>query len=176
MPDNPILPIDHPILSAPSLPVEQVNEEIMKLTETMFSIMDRERGAGLAAVQIGRPLRIVVIDMPDADDHRHRFAMLNPEIVQLSDDMSVAEEGCLSMPGYGIPVPRHGEISVRYLGIDGRVHQLAATGPLAVCVQHEVDHTNGVLFFDRVSKMRRRRAKDYFRNIRRQSEARQKQG
>lgn len=172
MPDEPILPIDHPLLSMPSLPIEDIGEDIVKLTEQMFVVMDRERGAGLAAVQIGKPLRLVVIDMPDADGHQHRFAMVNPEVVAVSDEMVVGEEGCLSMPGYGIPVPRHHEVVVQYCGIDGQNCRLRATGPLAICVQHEVDHTNGVLFFDRVSRLRRQRAINYFRKVRRQHEAR----
>lgn len=172
MPDEPILPIDHPLLSMPSLTIEEIGEDIGKLSEEMFVIMDREHGAGLAAVQIGKPLRLIVLDMPDADGRRHRFAMVNPEVAAVSDEMIVGEEGCLSMPGYGIPVPRHREVEVHYRGLDGQLCRLLATGPLAVCVQHEVDHTNGVLFLDRVSRLRRQRARDYFRKVRRQHEAR----
>jgi peptide deformylase len=170
MPDDPILPIDDPLLSRPSQPVEVIDAGIRSLAQEMFTIMDRAQGAGLAAVQIGVPLRLVVIDMPDSNGRRHRLAMANPAIVSFSGETVVGEEGCLSMPGYAIPVPRHMEIEVGYLDLDGGHHLLRATGRLAVCVQHEVDHTNGVLFFDRVSRLRRQRARDHFRKVRRQHE------
>jgi len=171
MPDDPILPIDDPLLSQPSEPVDAIDENIRQLARDMFAVMDRERGAGLAAVQIGKPLRVVVIDMPDATARRHRFVMVNPTITSASDEAVVGEAGCLSMPGYTIPVPRHSAVKVRYRDLDGKEHHLRATGPLAVCVQHEVDHTNGVLFFDRVSRLRRQRARQYFRKVRHQHEA-----
>lgn len=170
VPDAPILPIDEPLLSKPSAAVASFGENIRQLAEDMFAIMDRENGAGLAAVQIGRPIRLVVVDMPDAERQRHRLAMVNPKIVDASDEMIVGEEGCLSMPGYGIPVPRHREVEVRYSDLEGNDQRLHATGDLAICVQHEVDHTDGILFYDRVSKLRRQRAKDYFRKVRRQHE------
>lgn len=167
MPDEPILPIDDPLLSQPSRRVEVFDADLRKLAAEMFIVMDREQGAGLAAVQIGQPLCLVVIDMPDSSQRRHRFAMVNPEIVGRSQETVVGEEGCLSMPGYGIPVPRHREVTVRYQDLEGTSRVLNATGPLAVCVQHEVDHVEGILFFDRVSRLRRQRARDYFRKVRR---------
>ncbi|OHV82941.1 peptide deformylase [Rhizobium sp. LCM 4573] len=172
MPDDPILPIDDPLLSQPSRPVEAIDADIKQLASMMFTVMDREQGAGLAAVQIGVPLRLVVIDMPDSSEKWHRFAMVNPEIVERSKELVVGQEGCLSMPGYGIPVPRHKEVAVSYMDLEGERHLLHATGPLAICVQHEVDHVDGVLFFDRVSSLRRQRARDYFRKVRRRHEVR----
>lgn len=172
MPDDPILPIDDPLLSQPSRSVEVIDADIRRLAAEMFAVMDREHGAGLAAVQIGKPLRLVVIDMSDSSERRHRLAMVNPEIVSRSRETVVGEEGCLSMPGYGIPVPRHRDVAVRYRDLEGASHLLHATGPLAVCVQHEIDHVEGVLFFDRVSRLRRQRARDYFRKVRRKHEAR----
>ncbi|MFD2031420.1 peptide deformylase [Ancylobacter dichloromethanicus] len=170
IPGDPILPIDHPLLSRPSEPVGVIDEAIRSLAHQMFTIMDHAQGAGLAAVQIGVPLRLVVIDMPDGTGQRHRLAMVNPSIISVSDEMIVGEEGCLSMPGYAIPVPRHIEIEVRYLDLGSEYHLLRATGRLAVCVQHEVDHTDGILFYDRVSRLRRQRARDHFRKVRRQYE------
>ncbi len=172
MPDDPILPIDDPLLSQPSRLVEVIDADIRRIAEEMFAVMDREQGAGLAAVQIGKPLRLVVIDMPDSSEKRHRLAMVNPQIVTRSEETALGEEGCLSMPGYGIPILRHKEVAVRYLDLEGTSHVLHATGPLAVCVQHEVDHVEGVLFFDRVSRLRRQRARDHFRKVRRRYEAR----
>jgi len=172
VPEDPILPIDDPLLSQPSRRIEAVDADIRHLAAEMFAIMDRKQGVGLAAVQIGKPLSLVVLDMPDASERRHRIAMVNPEIASRSTETVVGEESCLSMPGYGIPVPRHREVSVRYLDLEGVSHLLHATGPLAICVQHEVDHVEGVLFFDRVSRLRRQRARDYFRKVRRKYEAR----
>jgi peptide deformylase len=126
---DPILPIDDPLLSMPSQPVDAIDEDIRQLTQEMFAVMDRERGAGLAAVQIGKPLRVVVIDMPDAAERRHRFAMVNPTIINVSAETVVGEQGCLSMPGYAIPVPRHSAVEVRYRDLDGKEHYLRATGP-----------------------------------------------
>lgn len=167
MPDDPILPIDDPLLTKPSAPVEVIDEGVRRLAGEMFAVLDREQGAGLAAVQIGKPVRLVVIDMPDDTGMRHRMAMVNPDITDRSKEIVAGEEGCLSMPGYGLPVPRHKEVAVRFLDLDGVMHEMRATGPLSVCVQHEVDHTDGILFFDHVSRLRRQRAKDYFRKVRR---------
>jgi peptide deformylase len=167
MPDEPILPIDHPLLSRPSEPIEKVDYRVRELAEVMFAVMDSARGAGLAAVQIGQPIRLIVMDIVDAEGVGHRKAMVNPAIVVRSECSVVRQEGCLSMPGYDIPVPRHEWVVVEFQDIDGRYRSLTATGPLAVCVQHEVDHTNGVLFYDRVSRLRRQRAREHFCKIRR---------
>ncbi len=171
MPEEPILPIDHPLLALPSAPIERVDDEVRELAEEMFRVMELARGAGLAAVQVGRPLRLVVVDVPDAQGARRRMAMVNPRIVAASERTVVGEEGCLSMPGYDIPVPRREWVEVAFQDLDGGEASLVASGTFAVCVQHEVDHTDGVLFFDRASRLRRRRAKDHFRKGRRRHEA-----
>ncbi len=170
MPDEPILPIDHYFLSRPSNAVEVIDDAVRALTEQMFEIMARDNGAGLAAVQIGQPRRVVTIDTEDASGKRHRLAMINPEISTRSDELVRGEEGCLSMPGYGIVVPRHKRVTVRFIDLDGKTRERDADGPLSVCVQHEVDHTNGILFYDRVSRLRRDRARSYFAKVRRRYE------
>tara|TARA_R110002110_G_scaffold9321_9_gene46014 strand:+ start:1028 stop:1549 length:522 start_codon:yes stop_codon:yes gene_type:complete len=167
MPDDPILPIDHPMLSRPSADITVFDEDLFGLAEEMFAVMDRERGAGLAAVQIGRPVRLVVMDVPDDDQIRRRLAMVNPVITETSNEIVTDVEGCLSMPGYEIPVSRHASVEVEFLDIQGNTNRLIATGVFAICVQHEIDHTNGILFYDHVSRLRRQRAKTYFRKVRR---------
>lgn len=169
MPDDPILPIDHPLLSRPSKAVSLFDGHLKRLADQMFRIMDRERGAGLAAVQIGKPVRLIVMDAPDRTGERHRLAMVNPQTTDKSAAMTLEVEGCLSMPGYDIPVPRHDWVEVDYIDLHGAAHSISATGVLAICIQHEVDHTNGVLFFDHVSRLRRNRAKTYFRKVRREA-------
>lgn len=167
MPDDPILPIDHPMLSQPSADITVFDEDLLSLTEEMFAVMDRERGAGLAAVQVGRPLRLVVMDVPDDEQVRRRLAMVNPVITEMSNETVTEVDGCLSMPGYYIPVSRHVSVEVEFLDIEGNTNRLMATGVFAICVQHEIDHTNGILFYDHVSRLRRQRAKKYFRKVRR---------
>jgi peptide deformylase len=143
--------------------------DLHDLAATMFEIMDRERGAGLAAVQIGEPLKLVVMDVPDEGGERYRLAMVNPQITATSEVMVTELEGCLSMPGYDIPVGRHARVTVEFLDLDGNAQIRNATGVLAICVQHEVDHTNGALFYDHVSRLRRPRAKTYFKKVRREA-------
>ena len=171
MPDAPILPIDDPRLRQPSAPVEAFDPDLASLADSMFKIMDRENGAGLAAVQIGVAKRLVVMDVPDAGGTRHRLALANPEIVAASDEQTLEREGCLSMPGYDIPVERAAKVRARYQDLDGNKQEIEADGVLAICLQHEIDHVNGVLFTDRVSKLRRDRARSYFAKVRRQHEA-----
>ena len=134
MPDEPLLPIDDELLTKPSARVDLFDPGIRRLADEMFAIMDREHGAGLAAVQIGRPVRLVVLDTLDEAGRRHRMAMVNPEIRARSAGQVVGEEGCLSMPGYAIPVPRHEQVTVTFQDLDGAAQSLVATGPLSVCV------------------------------------------
>ncbi|MEL6362325.1 MAG: peptide deformylase [Pseudomonadota bacterium] len=169
MPEEPILPIDHPLLAQPSTDVTVFDDDLRRTAEEMFSVMDRESGAGLASVQIGRPLRLVVMDVPDASGSRHRLAMANPRITKTSEETTSELEGCLSMPGYDIPVARHACVTAAFEDLDGHSQTVTASGVFAICIQHEVDHTNGVLFYDRVSRLRRQRAKSYFKKVRREA-------
>jgi len=167
MPEEPILPIDDPRLKEPSAPVEAFDDTLRALADRMFDIMDRAVGAGLAAIQIGVPLRLIVIDVNDDAGVRRRLALANPEIVYASRETRVGEEGCLSMPDYGIPVERSTRVRVRYSDLFGRERVIDGDGSLAVCLQHEVDHTNGIIFTDRVSALRRGRAEARFAKVRR---------
>lgn len=172
MPEEPILPIDDPRLKRASAPIEHVDDGVRELAEDMFAIMDRANGAGLAAVQIGVSLRLVVMDVTDAAGTRHRLALVNPELTSLSEEMAVRTEGCLSMPGYELPVKRAVRAAAVFTGLDGHRREIRGGGQLAICLQHEIDHTNGILFTDRVSGLRRERARAYFAKVRRQHERR----
>lgn len=171
MPEAPILPIDHPLLKTVSLPITVIDEDVRALADRMFMVMDRANGAGLAAVQIGVPQRLVVMDVRNGDGTPHRMALVNPEILEASVETEANVEGCLSMPDYDLLVPRSARVCARYLDLDGNERIVNATGALAVCFQHEIDHTNGVLFTDRVSRLRRERAKTYFAKVRRRANA-----
>lgn len=169
MPEAPILPIDHALLKTSSIPVSVIDDDVRRLVDQLFKVMDKANGAGLAAVQIGVPRRVVVMDVCDRKGTRHRMALINPEILEASAEMNVNVEGCLSMPGYEIPIGRSVSVRVGFLDIDGRLQVLNADGELAVCLQHEVDHTNGILLTDRVSRLRRTRARLYFAKVRRRA-------
>ncbi|CUH77281.1 peptide deformylase [Tropicibacter naphthalenivorans] len=162
MTDAPILPIDHPLMSEPSDPVTDFDGFIAELADEMFEVMDMAGGQGLAAVQIGVPLRLIVVDMPDAMGEQHRMALANPRIIARSDTMETREEGCLSLPDHELEVPRYTHIEVAFTHLTGEDDTLIAHGPLAVALQHEIDHTDGILFFDRVARLRRSRAAGYF--------------
>lgn len=168
MPEDPILPIDDPRLRQASTPIKHIDDGVRDLAEDMFAVMDRANGAGLAAVQIGVPVRLVVMDVSDTSGTRHRLALVNPELTRLSEETAVHDEGCLSMPGYELPVSRAVHATAVFTDLDGNRQEICGDGQLAVCLQHEIDHTNGILFTDRVSTLRRERARAYFAKVRRQ--------
>jgi peptide deformylase len=112
-------------------------------------------GIGLAAIQIGVARRMLVLDVSKDDEEKKPLVFINPEIVKSSDTRSVYEEGCLSIPDYYAEVERPAEITVRYLDRDGKEQTVDAVGLLATCLQHEIDHLNGVLFIDHISKLKR---------------------
>lgn len=151
-----------PILVAPdsrlktkAKPVAQVDDRIRRLTEDMLETMYDAPGIGLAAPQIGILERIVVIDVAGKDEPRAPMRLINPEITWVSEDLQTAEEGCLSLPEQWAEVVRPAEVKVRYLDETGARREKHATGLLAVCLQHEIDHLDGVLFVDHLSALRR---------------------
>jgi peptide deformylase len=121
------------------------------MIETMYDAP----GIGLAAIQIGVPLRLITMDLAKKDDPKEPQVFINAEILSKSDDKSIYEEGCLSIPEYYEEVERPSSVKVKYLDIDGKAHEVEATGLLATCLQHEIDHTNGILFIDHISKLKR---------------------
>jgi peptide deformylase len=140
-----------------SEPVREITDEIRRLAEDMLETMYDAPGVGLAAIQIGVPKRIVTIDVSKDEDERHPMVLINPEIVWSSEETRIYEEGCLSIPDYREEVERPDRVRVRYRNLEGETVECEADGLLATCVQHEIDHLNGVLFIDHLSKLKRDR-------------------
>lgn len=152
---KPLIILPDPLLRQASRAVETVDAAVRRLADDMLETMYDAPGIGLAAIQVGEPLRMVTLDLSGEDDEMAPRVFLNPEILARSDELSTYEEGCLSIPDYYAEVERPGRVTVRYLGLDGRLHEEEATGLLATCLQHEIDHLNGVLFIDHISKLKR---------------------
>ena len=144
-----------------SKPVEKVTTEIRKLADDMFETMYDAPGIGLAAIQVAQPLRLITMDLAkkseDGETKPQPRVFINPEIISSSEELSVYEEGCLSIPEYYEEVERPAKVRVRYIDLDGKVHEEDAEGLYATCIQHEIDHLNGVLFIDHISKLKRDR-------------------
>jgi peptide deformylase len=126
-------------------------------------------GIGLAAIQIGEPVRLVTLDVAKKDDPRAPQVFINPEVTWSSEELNVHEEGCLSIPDYYEEVERPAQVRVRYLDLDGRMQEVEADGILATCLQHEIDHLNGVLFIDHLSKLKRDRVVKKYTKIAKQA-------
>ncbi|OLP53369.1 peptide deformylase [Rhizobium rhizosphaerae] len=144
-----------PVLRQISAPVETVDDAVRRLADDMLETMYDAPGIGLAAVQIGVPRRMLVIDVAKEGEEKAPRVFINPEILTSSDARSVYEEGCLSIPDYYAEVERPAAITVRHVDLEGREQVLEADGLLATCLQHEIDHLNGVLFIDHISKLKR---------------------
>ncbi len=152
---RPILTAPDPRLKAVSTPVETVDAEIRKLITDMTDSMYAAEGIGLAAVQIGVAKRVIVIDLDQKDGEKNPRAFINPKITWASEEMATFEEGCLSVPEIWDDVERPARIKAEYMGMDGEVRTMEADGLLATCLQHEMDHLEGVLFIDHLSRLRR---------------------
>ena len=137
--------------------VSSVDGSIRRLLDDMLETMYAAPGIGLAAVQVGVLKRVVTVDVSKEEDKREPLFLVNPEIVWSSEERSVYQEGCLSIPEYYEEVERPAKVGVRYLDRAGETRELAAEGLLATCLQHEIDHLDGVLFIDRLSKLKRDR-------------------
>jgi peptide deformylase len=140
-----------------SEPVKRVDAGIRKLVDDLFETMYGAPGIGLAAIQIGVAKRVVTMDLSKKGETHEPQVFINPEITWASPDTAKYEEGCLSIPEFYEEVERPAKVKVKYLDIDGKEHEIEATGLLATCLQHEIDHTNGVLFIDHISKLKRDR-------------------
>jgi peptide deformylase len=138
-----------------SEPVKAVDKSLRALVDDMFQTMYAAPGIGLAAIQIGVPQRVVTMDLAKKDDPPAPQVFINPEVIGKSDEKSTYEEGCLSIPEYYEEVERPSKVKVKYLDLDGKPQEIEAEGLLATCLQHEIDHTNGVLFIDYISKLKR---------------------
>ena len=143
-----------PILRKKSDPVEIVDQNLRKLLDEMLETMYAAPGIGLAAIQIGIPKRLIVIDV-SKEERKKPLYLINPEITFTSKNTSVYEEGCLSLPGHFAEIERPAECHLNYIDYEGKKKSLKAEGILATCIQHEVDHLNGVLFIDYLSKLKK---------------------
>ena len=162
MPIRPIICLPDPRLKLVSEPVAQVDDEVRALLDDMLETMYDAPGVGLAAIQIAVPRRVVVIDVAGKDEPPAPLFLVNPEITWASEEMNVHEEGCLSIPEYYEDVTRPARVRARFLDRDGKQQEIEADGLLATCIQHEIDHLNGVLFIDHLSRLKRERAMKKF--------------
>lgn len=151
----PILIAPHPTLKAHARAVAAADTEVVRgLIPRMFATMYKAPGIGLAAPQVDMRLRVVVIDLAPKDK-REPVAMINPEVVAVSDELATREEGCLSLPNQYAEITRPARVKVRYLDETGMRREIEATDLMAACVQHEIDHLDGVLFVDHLSILKR---------------------
>jgi len=154
-----------------SEPVGPITDEVRKLASDMLDTMYDAPGIGLAAIQIGVPKRLVVIDLGKNPEERSPMVLVDPEITWSSEEKRVHEEGCLSIPEYYEEVERPDRIRLTYRNLDGAAVETEADGILATCIQHEIDHLNGVLFVDHLSRLKRSRVlKKFEKAARRESE------
>ncbi len=152
---KPLIILPDPVLRQVSKPVEKIDLSIKKLAADMFETMYEAPGIGLAAIQVGVPLRMLVIDLAKQDEPKQPQIFINPEVVASSDERSTYEEGCLSIPEYYADVERPASVRVKFVDGNGKQQEIEADGLLATCLQHEIDHLNGVLFIDYISKLKR---------------------
>ena len=157
MPVRDILILPDKRLRLVSKPIAKIDAATKKLVEDMFETMYAAPGIGLAAIQIGEARRIVTMDLAKKDEPKEPQVFINPELISKSGDKNTHEEGCLSIPEYYEEVERPAAVRLRYLDLDGKQHEVDADGLLATCIQHEIDHLDGVLFIDHISKLKRDR-------------------
>ena len=150
-----ILTIPDSILRQKSLPVDKVNKEIKTLMDDMLNTMYDAPGIGLAAIQIGVPKRVIVLDISPKDEPKKPMFFVNPEIIKKSENNSIYEEGCLSVPGQFAEITRPDKCHIKYLDYYGQKKEIKAEGMLATCIQHEMDHLEGILFIDYLSKLKK---------------------
>ncbi len=151
----PIITLPDPILRQVSAPIERVDDDLRRLVEDMLETMYAAPGVGLAAVQVGVPRRLIVLDASDEGEERQPLAMINPEILSLGGENRIYEEGCLSIPDVRVEIERPAALRVRYLDVEGRLQEMAADGLVATVIQHEIDHLDGRLIIDFLSRLKR---------------------
>lgn len=151
----PILVAPHPVLKKVAQPVETVDAEIRRLLDDMLETMYAAPGIGLAAPQVGISKRMLVIDVSGRDEDPKPMKIINPEVVYQSEDLSSYDEGCLSFPEQFAEVKRPATIRLRYLDETGTQHEIDADGLRATCIQHEIDHLDGIVFVDHISSLKR---------------------
>jgi len=150
-----ILTEPNEILRKKSLPVDSVDKDLQILMDDMLETMYAAPGIGLAAIQVGIPKRIIVLDIEQKEGQKKPLFLVNPEIIQKSKNLSTYEEGCLSVPGQFAEIDRPDKCHVKYLDYYGEKKEINAEGMLATCIQHEMDHLEGILFIDYLSKLKK---------------------
>ncbi|MGB0629915.1 MAG: peptide deformylase [Alphaproteobacteria bacterium] len=151
----PIITAPDPRLKKIAKPVDSVDDDVRRLMDDMLETMYAAPGVGLAAPQVGVSSRVIVVDVARAGEEPQPMYLANPEIVGASDEISVFEEGCLSLPEHFAEVKRPDTVRVRYLDYENEIRERVMDGFLATCVQHEIDHLDGVLFVDHISSLKR---------------------
>jgi peptide deformylase len=162
---KPLVILPDPLLRQVSKPVERFDADLRKFSTDMLDTMYDAPGIGLAAIQVGEPLRMLVIDLAKEDEPKAPQIFINPQVLSSSDERNVYEEGCLSIPDYYAEVERPAEVRVSYLDLDGKQQEVVADGLLAICLQHEIDHLNGVLFIDHISRLKREMVVKKFKKL-----------
>lgn len=152
----PIVQFPNPVLAMNCQPVQEINDQIRRLAADMGETMYKAPGVGLAAPQVGEPVRMVVLDV--SEEKNSLMTLINPVITQRSQEQETCEEGCLSLPGIWEKVSRSSEITVKYTDLEGQEQELHADGLLAICIQHELDHLDGTVFIDHLSRLKYDRA------------------
>ena len=138
-----------------SLPVTHVDKDLQKLMDDMLETMYAAPGIGLAAIQVGVPKRVIVLDISSKDEPKNPMYFVNPEILTRSENNSTYEEGCLSVPGQFAEIDRPEKCHIKYLDYFGEPKEIKAVGMIATCIQHEIDHLEGILFIDYLSKLKK---------------------
>jgi peptide deformylase len=154
-----------------SAPVKKIDKNIRALVEDMFETMYDAPGIGLAAIQVGVPQRVITMDLAKKDEPDDPRVFINPEILWRSEEKMTREEGCLSIPEFYEDVERASQVRVKYLDLEGRPQEVEANGLLATCLQHEIDHLNGVLFIDHISRLKRQLVTKRFAKAAKRAEA-----
>ena len=147
--------VPDPILRKVASPVEKITNATKRLLDDMAETMYHAPGIGLAGPQIGELQRLIVMDCSRDDETDELWQMINPVIIQSSEESSILEEGCLSIPGHSSEVTRPDWVELKFIDINGKQQEIRAEGLLAACIQHEIDHLNGILFIDHISKLKR---------------------
>ena len=150
-----ILTEPNAILREKSLNVDMVDKDLQKLMDDMLETMYAAPGIGLAAIQIGIPKRVIILDIDQKEGKKNPMFFVNPEIIEKSENSSTYEEGCLSVPGQFAEITRPEKCFIKYLDYYGQKKEIKAEGMLATCIQHEMDHLEGILFIDYLSKLKR---------------------
>ena len=150
-----ILTEPNAILREKSLNVDMVDKDLQKLMDDMLETMYAAPGIGLAAIQIGIPKRVIILDIDQKEGQKNPMFFVNPEIIEKSENSLTYEEGCLSVPGQFAEITRPEKCFVKYLDYYGQKKEIKAEGMLATCIQHEMDHLEGILFIDYLSKLKR---------------------